>query len=306
MRSCIYCGRELEKGEVCDCPQSVTNIAGIQKSSAERKNETKTEDKKSDKKQEKTQANYSNPYKTETSYKTGYAGTESKFERAKIKHKARKAARKAKATRTSNINPKGSFGELGRYIVRFIKSPIDTISNPPHLGKAAIMTIAALQGVVLWLCMFFILRGGGVGPLKILTSLMNFNGGAGYSLVLQIILCMVSGAISGVILFFLYSGIFWLINRFVMRLKTAYWEFSIRLASTWIPFTVICAIGVILSMLSPVTLMILILCGAVSVAVLTYEALRTEWISKSPSQVLYAMMLGYFVFFTVVCYLITI
>ena len=135
---------------------------------------------------------------------------------------------------------------------------------------------------------------------------MNFNGGAGYSLVLQIILCMVSGAISGVILFFLYSGIFWLINRFVMRLKTAYWEFSIRLASTWIPFTAICAIGVILSMLSPVTLMILILCGAVSVVVLTYEALRTEWISKSPSQVLYAMMLGYFVFFTVVCYLITI
>ena len=112
--------------------------------------------------------------KTETSYKTGYAGTESKFERAKIKHKARKAARKAKATRTSNINPKGFFGELGRYIVRFIKSPIDTISNPPHLGKAAIMTIAALQGVVLWLCMFFILRGGGVGPLKILTSLMKF------------------------------------------------------------------------------------------------------------------------------------
>ena len=78
------------------------------------------------------------------------------------------------------------------------------------------MTIAALQGVVLWLCIFFILRGGGVGPLKILTSLMNFNGGAGYSLVLQIILCMVSGAISGVILFFLYSGIFWLINRFVI------------------------------------------------------------------------------------------
>ena len=71
MRSCIYCGRELEKGEVCDCPQSVAHRAGKQQSSAERKNETKTEDKKSDKKQEKTQANYSNPYKTETSYKTG-------------------------------------------------------------------------------------------------------------------------------------------------------------------------------------------------------------------------------------------
>ena len=52
MRSCIYCGRELEKGEVCDCPQSVAHRAGKQQSSAERKNETKTEDKKSDKKQE--------------------------------------------------------------------------------------------------------------------------------------------------------------------------------------------------------------------------------------------------------------
>ena len=49
MRSCIYCGRELEKGEVCDCPQSVAHRAGKQQSSAERKNETKTEDKKSDK-----------------------------------------------------------------------------------------------------------------------------------------------------------------------------------------------------------------------------------------------------------------
>ena len=56
MRSCIYCGRELEKGEVCDCPQSVAHRAGKQQSSAKRKNETKTEDKKSDKKQEKTQS----------------------------------------------------------------------------------------------------------------------------------------------------------------------------------------------------------------------------------------------------------
>ena len=41
MRSCIYCGRELEKGEVCDCPQSVAHRAGKQQSSAERKQKTK-------------------------------------------------------------------------------------------------------------------------------------------------------------------------------------------------------------------------------------------------------------------------
>ena len=53
MRSCIYCGRELEKGEVCDCPQSVPHRAGNSNHLPKRKNETKTEDKKSDKNKRK-------------------------------------------------------------------------------------------------------------------------------------------------------------------------------------------------------------------------------------------------------------
>ena len=143
------------------CTQS-----GKQQSSAERKNETKQKTKKSDKNKRKHRLITVIRIKPKLLTKQAMPERKASLKEQKIKHKARKAARKAKATRTSNINPKGFFGELGRYIVRFIKSPIDTIFNPPHLGKAAIMTIAALQGVVLWLCMFFILRGGGVGPLK--------------------------------------------------------------------------------------------------------------------------------------------
>lgn len=52
MRSCIYCGRELEKGEVCDCPQSVAHRAGKQQSSAERKR-NKNRRQKSDKNKRK-------------------------------------------------------------------------------------------------------------------------------------------------------------------------------------------------------------------------------------------------------------
>lgn len=292
MRSCIYCGKELEKGEVCTCPQSLAHRQSNKKSSDVNKEENKN-------------TNYSNPYKTENSYKTGYSGTGSRFERAKIKRNARKATRQRSKTtqgHTRTFNAKGFLGKLWNYIIRFIKSPIDTIANPPHLGKGSVLTLAALQGIVLWLCMFFILRGGGVGPIKLLASLMGI--GMGYNLIGKLILCMLSGAISGIVLFVLYSGIFWLINKFIMKLQSAYWEFSIRLVSAWIPFTVICTIGVLLSMLSSMTLLTMLLCGAVSVAVLTYEALRTEWISKSPSQVLYAMLLGYFVFFSVVCCLI--
>lgn len=291
MRSCIYCGRELEKDEVCNCPQSAAYRA--------KRNEAASDKTAADKSNQKTK--YQNPYRTETSYKTGYAGKENKFERAKSKFKTKRAAKKSAA---KNINPKGFFRGLLRYIADFIKSPVDKISNPGHLKKSAILTIAALQGAVLWLCMFFILRGGAVGPFKFLASLMSFNGEAGYRLVAMILLAIVSGAVGGIVMFFLYSAIFYLINRFIMRLGTGYWEFSIRLVSAWIPFTVICAIGALLSILSPITLMILVLCGAATVVVLTYEALRTEWISQSPGKVMYAMLLGYFVFFAIVCHLI--
>ncbi len=291
MRSCIYCGRELEKGEVCSCPQSAARRA------ARKAEQTAgTSRKSSDKNQ-----NYNNPYKTETSYKTGYAGKDSKFERAKTKHRARRAAKKSAARNTSS---KGFFKGLWRYVIDFIKAPVEKISNPGYLGKGAILTIAAVQGAVLWLCMYFVLRGGSVGPFKLLASAMSFNGEAGYKLIGMILLFILSGAVSGVIMFLLYSGIFYLINRFIMRLKTPFWEFSIRLAATWIPFTVICAIGAALSLLSPITLAVLIMCGAVTVAVLTYEALRTEWISQPASKVLYAMILGYFVFFTVIGHLL--
>lgn len=296
LRSCIYCGRELEKDKVCDCSQSVMHRKKKEQSSENTKA-------KSNSGKENTKKNYSNPYKTETSYRTGYAGSEGRFDRIRSKYRAKRAARKSSAR---PVNTKNFFSSLWRYIIDFVKSPVDKIANPGHLSKATILAIAAIQGAVLWLCMFFIIRGGSVGAFEFLGSMMSFGGAEGYSLIVQMLLSLLSGAISGIVLFFLYSGIFYLINRFIMRLKTAYWEFSIRLASTWIPFTVICAIGILLSMLSPVTLMIMLLCGGISVAVLTYEALRTEWITQSPGKVMYSMMLGYFVFFTVVCYLITI
>ncbi|MCD8180654.1 MAG: hypothetical protein LUF26_04140 [Firmicutes bacterium] len=291
MRSCIYCGRELEKGEVCSCPQSVARRAARK---AEQTGGASRES--SDKNQ-----SYNNPYRTETSYRTGYAGKDSKFERAKTKRKTRRAARKSAAR---NAGSAGFFKGLWRYVINFIKAPVEKISNPGYLGKGAILTIAAVQGAVLWLCMYFVLRGGSVGPFRMLASVLSFNGAEGYRLIGTILLVILSGAVGGIVMFLLYAGIFYLINRFIMRLKTPFWEFSVRLAATWIPFTVICAIGAALSLLSPITLMVLILCGAVTVAVLTYEALRTEWISQPASKVLYAMILGYFVFFAIIGHLI--
>ena len=285
MRTCMYCGRELGEGEKCDCSasrarrgetfeqaqSSADNDSGVK---AEQKTEKKTEKK--------------------TRYSTGYAGGDNRFERARDRYRAKRAAKKDSGD--------GFFSEMWHYIVSAVKNPVDSVTNPRSLGKGAILLIAALAGAVMWLSVFFIARGGTVGPLRLLASAMGF--GEGWSLIAKILAAILSGAVAGVVVFFLYSGIFYLINRFVMRMKTPYWSFCERLTAAWIPFTVICLIGSLCGLFSAVTLTALLLCGAAVLAALTFEGLKTEWISYPPSKVLIAMMLGYFVFFVIMGHLI--
>ncbi len=305
MRSCIYCGRELEKGEVCQCPQSAAYRQRKNSSSDAHSKTRAADDVKQNTSESKSSNNknkHGNQNRTETSYKTGYVGKDSFFERKRDKYRAKKAARTSSRAKSGYHE---GFGGFWRYILEFLRNPVDKITNPRYLSKPAIMAIAAAQGALLWLCMFFVINGS-VGPFKFLALIMNLHMNGGFHVIVSMVLALVSGAISGVILFFVYSGIFYLINRFIMRMNTGYWEISVRLASTWIPFTVICVIGAVLSILSSITLLVMLLCGIVSVIVLTYEALKTEWISRPPSQVMYAMILGYFVFFVIVCHLLLI
>ena len=79
-----------------------------------------------------------------------------------------------------------------------------------------------------------------------------------------------------------------------------------ELALTTIPFALTAGIGTALSMISSTTLLILLLTGAVSWVILTYEALKTEWISFTRGRVLYGIMIGFFALFTFICYFIRI
>lgn len=275
MRSCIYCGRELEKGEVCHCPQSEARRMN--------KENEKTADAGSG---EKTNA------EERTSYKTGYTGRQSRFERAKERRRAKKAEKAKSAD--------GFFKTLFDFVKVFIKSPVDKIINPPSISKAVMLVIAAAQGVVAWLGMFFLCTGMNRSIFGILGQILGFNGLEGYSAVARMLLCALMGALSGVVLFFMYTGVFWLINRFIMKNKTEYWDFSTRLSLIGIPFTVFGAIGVALSIFALRTLLVLFVCGLISSLVLMYEALRTEWVNRSSSTVMYAMTGGLFILFSVI------
>lgn len=286
MRSCIYCGRELEAGEKCSCPQSAAHR--VKKSSAQNSGAS--------------EPNYHNPYKTETTYRTGYSEKQSRFQRARDKSRARRAAKRSENKKSGKKLVTNVFS----YIWEFLKSPVDKAASPSNLSKAGIIFISALMGALLWLCLLFVIRGGNPGPFKLLSSLMGFGGAAGYSYLAQLAACILAGAISGILIMLIYVGVFFLIHRFIFRIKTPFWYFSVRLVSAWIPFTAVCLIGTVISLFSPLTLAALMLCGAAAIAVLTYEALRVEWIGIPSGRVLYTMLIGYFIFFSVICCLINI
>lgn len=276
MRSCMYCGKDLKPNEICECAGAQARRAGKQDTGSDGANK--------------------NPYRTETSYKTGYAGKDSKFERARTRYKAKKAAKRN--------SPRELTDGLWSYVKTFLKSPVDTIANPPHLSKLSMLIIAVVLGAFLWLCAFFILRGESVRLMRIIAGAMGLNGGDGLRMAVTVPVVMLMGAFGGIVLFFAYAGVFWLINRFVMRLKTPFWEFSVRLVSAWIPFAVICIFGAVISILSPVTIAVLLVCGGIITSALTYEGLKTEWVAYPAGKVLYAMLLGYFVLFAFVSHLI--
>ena len=274
----MYCGRELAKGEKCTCPQSIMRRGGSAQSSSETG--------KSGADNNQNTQNTQNTQYTQnqgTSYKTGYAGKDSPFERARNRYKAKRAARGAKPI-------VGTWRDIWSAVI----SPVETVTNPPNFGIAAMLIIAAVMGALLWLGAYFVLAGGGVGPFRLAAAMMGFGGG--YPLIARIGLTLLSGAVAGVIMFFVYTGIFYFIGRFIVRVRTPYWQFCVRLVTAWIPFTVICIIGALLSLLSPLTLAALILCGAAITAALTYVALKTEWYSVPPSKTLLSMLLGYFLF----------
>lgn len=290
MRSCIYCGRELEKGEVCNCAQSTAR-----RQAKANENNSNTN---SDKTYEANNTGYENTHYGGTSYRTGYTRRESKLKHAWERFKMKRAVKRA------NSSANKTTPNLIDVIKRFIKSPVETIINPPYIGMGAMIALSAIQGAVVWLCLYFIMNNVSRGVFRTLASLMAFNGTSGYINLFNIAMTALSGAVTGTILFFIYAGIFYFINKVIFRQNSGFGSFSQRLVLASIPTTVIGIIGTLLSFLSATTLMIFLLCGAVSWVILTYEALRQEWTGNSYGKIMYAMLLGFFVFFSIVCYLV--
>lgn len=284
MRSCIYCGRELQKGEVCSCPQSVRARAA-----KEAKSGQETEKKSS---QETGEQRFNAGAYDQTTYRTGY--TKTKKEPFFKKHKKKKKARKLH----HDHGAKTFFAELKDYMVGFIKDPVNSVVNGAYLGKLQIIVIMLLQSFIVAFTISFasvrmvgrytrMMLSAGVNPI------IGYNWG---SLFLDALLgtIFICGGL------FLLIGIFYLIHRYLFKQKGGFWDFSIRLAASSIPLCLMGILGILAGLFSPYAMLILVIGGAAVWLVLIYESLCAEWSFMPKGRILYIMVIGILIFLTAI------
>lgn len=281
MRSCIYCGRELKDGEVCSCPRSQARRAA---KSANNNAYTAHSENGSEQ-----GSNY---------YRTGYTKNDGRIKRRWHKFKTQRAERRNRRS----YKPSSFLRDIGG----FIKSPVNAISNPKDLSMALMLLIAAIQGAIIGLGIFFTATGASRSWFRMLANIIGFSGFTGYKAIAYIASSAIGGAVGGIMMFLIHSAVFYVIGKLLFRSRANFSSFSQRLVLTNIPFTVFAAVGVSFSFISTTTLMILLLCGVMTSFILTYVSLCCEWSAHSESKVLYALVIGYFILFTLICTLLRI
>lgn len=280
MRECIYCGRQLEKGEMCDCAMSVAK----RRAKAENADGVNPSEDKKRRKEEK----------------------HNEKQRQKERKQNEKDARRNQARawretqRQNGFDLRFTFLEFWRLFVKFIKSPVETIMNPGEMSRSLILMFVIIEGIVGGLSVYSILTGAARGAFKFIGNIIGLNGMGGYGMIKGGILAALSSAVSGILIFFVYSGIFYIVNRWLFKQFTPYWEFVKRFVFVALPMSILGVAGVILGVLSQTTFAALLLCGAVGSLLITYEILRSVWYSKSTTVTIYTMMACIFVFVTVI------
>ena len=283
MRSCIYCGKELGKGEFCSCAGAVARRNAKNSDSAKKSNGSEENKEK--------QHNHQGFYGTDSNtYHTGYTRRENPIKSAWTRYSARKSAARAQHAKKSHRR------NVVFDLVSFIKSPVETVYNPGYMSSAFIIAIAGLSGALIALCIYFMFAGVLRGAMSLVSNTMGIApilGSAGF--LPGVVASIIIGGLLGIVTFAIYNGVFWAIDKFMFKNRTAFWDFAARLILRPIPMALLSLLGLFFGLFSSATLAVFLFCGAVSLVALTYEALKTEWPSKSPTQVFYAMLLGFLV-----------
>ncbi len=275
-RTCMYCGRELPKGERCNCPHSVKMRA-----EKEGKSSTSADNASSQEKTHTQNTTYTPPKKTW---------------KQRWEEKKRTRPVRNKAYRPSNGGVRAFFA----YVTECLRRPVYKAANPGYVSMWWTMLLVGLQGFVVSTAVFLTNSAVKKGLFGILSMAFGFRGIEGWKNILQMLATALSGTAMGYLQFFIMCTIFFLIGKLVLRSTASYKEYVERFAPCTIPLTAIGLMGVIFAVFSPAVISIMLICGVVIEVILIYESLRAYWHTK-PDFLVYTIVGGLFIY-AVFCY----
>lgn len=264
-RFCMYCGRELNKSEQCDCAMSAAARAGKYTAqnpsgTSESKNQTRKEKSKAERKEKKEQKKRSKPY---------------------------------------NSHSGNFFVNFKNLIVDFLKNPIYTVKNPGIAGKGETLVLTALLGITVSLVVFFSGSTMNRGILSFMSSIFGFKGSRGFADILNMFLNMFTFTVFSYIQFFVLTGIFYMIQRFILRLYTEFWDIARRFSICSIPVIITGIAGIFFAFFSMQTVIMLIAAALIFAVILSFEAVKSMWHGLLEDRAIYLASVGYFVYFLI-------
>jgi len=276
MRSCIYCGKELEKDELCNCSAAVSKRnAKAQNTASSDSNHTYNE--------------YTNP----NSYHTGYTKRENPFKSAWNRYTTRKNAARAHFSSAKKVPRRNILFDT----LSFFKSPINTVINTSHISIGFVFAMSALAGALVGICAYLILLSLiHIGVTITSTSAIALGIFSNTDVLAGMGSSLIIGAVAGCIVYLLYCSSFYLVNRLIFRDPAKFRELLTSLSLCPLPLAISGILGLVFGLFSLTTLVIIIFVGAIFTVILTYEVLKLRWCYHAPNQVLYGTILGFFVF----------
>jgi len=280
MRSCIYCGKELEKGELCNCSVAVS------KRNSKAQNTASSDSK-----------NTYNDYNNTNSYHTGYTKRENPFKSAWNRYTTRKNAARVHFSTAKKPHRRNILFDT----LSFFKSPINTVTTTSHISIGFVFVVSALAGALVGICSYLILLSLiHIGVTITNTSAIALGIFSNTDVLAGMGASLIIGAIVGCIVYLLYCSSFYLVSRLIFRDSAKFRELLTSLSLCPLPLAISGILGLVFGLFSLTTLVIIIFVGAIFTVILTYEVLKLRWCYYAPNQILYGTILGFFVFALIV------
>ena len=265
MRSCAFCGRDLGPEEKCNCQGA--QRARMSKDTNNNENKTYTG-------------------WQENTYTTGYTKEKKKRFNFKMPH--------FKKPNFKKPDFKGSARGVSGFTKRFMHDPVNAVSNPGVLNPLQIVLILLGTALFASLCGFFVYS-------RLLSPVVRglaFAGYQGYSIG-SLLRFVLSGFVTVTLMEFVFIGVLFVVNRFILRYTTNFLVFATRPVAAMIPVMVFSGLGAVISFFSIFASVMLFLTGIVINIVLMYEALSSEWNSIPAARTVYTMAISYFIFYVI-------